>query len=60
VFHGFESALNTDGIIHAVSGVEAGGERIIVGFEDLFGGGDRDYEDVVFAITPFDSSGAII
>jgi hypothetical protein len=60
VFHGFESGLNADGIVHALSGVEPGGEKIIVGFEDLFGGGDRDYEDVVLAITPFDTSGAII
>lgn len=60
VFHGFESGLNADGIVHALSGVEPGGQQIVVGFEDLFGGGDRDYEDVVLAITPFDTSGAII
>ncbi len=38
---------NPDGIIHAqVEFLEEG--RAIVGFEDLFGGGDRDYDDNVF------------
>lgn len=38
---------NPDGIPHA--GVEVlGAGHAIVGFEDLFGGGDRDYDDNVF------------
>jgi hypothetical protein len=31
------------------------GKSITVGFEDLTGGGDRDYEDVVFMVETFDS-----
>jgi ribosomal protein S3AE len=37
-----------------LSGVEVGGKAISVGFEDLTGGGDRDYEDVVFRVEQID------
>ncbi|HKK30767.1 MAG TPA: DUF4114 domain-containing protein, partial [Alphaproteobacteria bacterium] len=60
VFHSYSGNMNEDGLVHALSGVEARGEQIVIGFEDLTGGGDRDYEDVVFVIEPFDSSGLII
>ncbi|MEO0485522.1 MAG: Ig-like domain-containing protein [Pseudomonadota bacterium] len=49
-FHSFDAALNPDGIEHALSGVDVGGESITVGFEDKLGGGDRDYEDVAFSV----------
>ncbi len=40
-------ANNIDGVAHAM--VETIGEgSTIVGFEDLYGGGDRDYNDLVF------------
>lgn len=54
VFHSFSRSLNVDGKQHALSGVEEGGEAITIGFEDLTGTGDRDYEDVVFRVTPDD------
>ncbi|MEC3860643.1 tandem-95 repeat protein [Mesobacterium sp. TK19101] len=54
VFHSIESALNPTGLQHALSGVVQGGQAIIVGFEDLIGGGDRDYQDVVFTVTTID------
>ncbi|MGC6483844.1 MAG: nidogen-like domain-containing protein [Synechococcus sp.] len=50
VFHSFSQDLNSDGIQHALSGVNVGGEAITVGFEDLTGSGDRDYEDIVFRV----------
>jgi len=50
VFHSFDEDMNSDGLQHALSGVEVGGEAITIGFEDLTGGGDRDYEDVAFQI----------
>jgi hypothetical protein len=50
VFHSFAEDMNSDGVQHSLSGVEIGGEAISVGFEDLTGGGDRDYEDVVFRV----------
>ena len=39
---------------HALSGVDVGGQSISVGFEDLTGGGDQDYEDVVFRVEVVD------
>lgn len=54
VFHSFSEDLNSDGVQHALSGVDVGGEAITVGFEDLTGGGDRDYEDVVFRVEVVD------
>jgi hypothetical protein len=41
---------NPDGIIHAL--VNYGYNRTaVIGFEDLFGGGDRDYDDAVIRVT---------
>lgn len=37
---------NPDGIAHAV--VDAGRNRTRIGFEDLWGGGDRDFNDLMF------------
>lgn len=54
VFHSFAASMNSDGVQHALSGVDAGGQSITVGFEDLTGGGDLDYEDVAFTISTFD------
>ena len=50
VFHSFAEDMNPDGVQHALSGFDVGGEAISVGFEDLTGGGDRDYEDIVFRV----------
>ena len=50
VFHSFDENMNSDGLQHALSGVDIGGEAITIGFEDLTGGGDRDYEDVAFRV----------
>ena len=40
---------NADGLAHAV--VDEGLGQVFVGFEDRFGGGDLDYNDLVFAFT---------
>ena len=37
---------NVDGLDHAY--VRSGRTHVIVGFEDLLGGGDRDYNDTIF------------
>lgn len=49
-FYSTNLSLNKDGIIHAVSLAANGSAYLIIGFEDLKGGGDRDYNDVVFAV----------
>lgn len=41
---------NPDQLDHVVSFVLPDSPYLIIGFEDLFGGGDRDYNDVVFAV----------
>ena len=55
VFHSFDKDMNSDGLQHALSGVDVGGEAITIGFEDLTGGGDRDYEDVAFRVEVVDN-----
>lgn len=50
VFHSMSETLNSDGLEHVLSGVEPGGETILVGFEDLTGGGDNDFQDVILRI----------
>ena len=49
VFHSFDPSLNPDGAEHVISGVDAQG-TITVGFEDLTGLGDSDFQDVGFTI----------
>lgn len=50
VFHSYAAQLNPDGAQHVLSGVEEGGESIIIGFEDLLNTGDSDFQDVVFSV----------
>ncbi|RBW52363.1 CAP domain-containing protein [Ruegeria sp. A3M17] len=50
-FHAEKAALNSDDQQHALSGIVSGGESMAIGFEDLTGGGDSDFEDVVFNVT---------
>jgi hypothetical protein len=49
IFYTGDSSRNLDGLVHAV--LETSGQQVLVGFEDLFGGGDLDYDDLVFAFT---------
>jgi len=43
-------SLNKDGIVHAVAMAAAGSPYLVISFEDMIGGGDRDYNDVFFAV----------
>ena len=47
-----DKSANPDGINHVVSFVYAvpGSSYLLVGFEDLYGGGDRDFNDVIMAV----------
>lgn len=50
-----DSSQNPDGLNHVHSAAYGGGgllpEGIYVGFEDLMGGGDKDYDDLQFVFT---------
>lgn len=45
-----DASSNPDSFMHAVY-VSDAGKPLVVGFEDIFGGGDRDYNDLVFSLT---------
>lgn len=45
---GLDKANNPDGLQHAMSYFYK--DYLVIGFEDLWGGGDKDYNDTVFAI----------
>jgi Domain of unknown function (DUF4114) len=45
-----DKTQNRDGIVHAVSLAQDGSAYLLIGFEDLYGGGDKDYNDLVFAV----------
>lgn len=49
-FYSTDVSLNSDGIVHAVSLASNGSAYLIIGFEDLKDGGDRDYNDLLFAV----------
>lgn len=51
IFHSAAASLNVDGLEHALSGIDPGAKSMTIGFEDLTGGGDVDYEDVVFSVS---------
>lgn len=50
VFFSTTPSLNQDGIIHAVNLAANGSAYLLVGFESTKGGGDRDYNDFLFAV----------
>lgn len=45
-----DKAMNADGIEHVRMKVDAVKGTVEIGFEDLLGGGDRDFDDVVFSV----------
>lgn len=47
-FLGFDPDLNPDNLTHILGYTV--GDYLLLGFEDIVGGGDEDYNDVVFAV----------
>ncbi|MGI9241424.1 MAG: DUF4114 domain-containing protein, partial [Verrucomicrobiales bacterium] len=45
-----DSTANPDGIQHMVSFALEGSPYLLIGFEDLLNGGDRDFNDLLFAV----------
>jgi Domain of unknown function (DUF4114) len=41
---------NVDGLRHVVAFLVPGSRYVLIGFEDLYGGGDLDYNDCLFAV----------
>ncbi len=44
-------SLNSDGLAHAMVSNLVGDEGTLIGFEDLLGGGDKDYNDLMFSFS---------
>ena len=59
IFHSASEAFNSDGIEHFVSGSVDHGGALRVGVEDLTGGGDRDFQDVVFTVAVAEDSSLV-
>lgn len=45
-----DQSVNPDGINHVVTFAAITATHLIIGFEDLMGGGDRDFNDLLFAV----------
>ncbi|MDD7986130.1 DUF4114 domain-containing protein [Lentisphaera marina] len=45
-----DESVNPDGIQHVVSFAIENSSYLFLGFEDLYNGGDRDYNDLLFAV----------
>jgi hypothetical protein len=45
-----DRSVNPDGINHVVTFAAITSTHLIIGFEDLLGGGDRDFNDLLFAV----------
>ncbi|MGR5503092.1 tandem-95 repeat protein, partial [Vibrio sp. DNB22_10_4] len=60
VFHGGTNTnLNQDGVEHTRTTLNDDGE-IVYGIEDLYGGGDRDYDDFTFTIDVGETNSQIL
>lgn len=46
-----DTSRNTDGIDHSIAFYDYTSGKTLVGFEDLYDGGDRDYDDIVFLVS---------
>jgi Ca2+-binding RTX toxin-like protein len=48
-FHSFNNVnLNADKKVHSGAGWDQNTDSLLIGFEDTMGGGDRDYNDILF------------
>ncbi len=56
-FYSGSAGNNSDGIAHAFVDDTFGNNETLVSFEDLLGGGDRDYNDLIFSFTNTEASG---
>lgn len=45
-----DATTSPDGLTHAISWAPADSPYLLIGFEDLLGGGDGDFNDLLFAV----------
>ncbi len=50
-FYSGHASKNKDGVAHAIVNDSFGNGETLVSFEDLLGGGDRDYNDLMFSFS---------
>lgn len=55
-YSGNDETLNPDNILHTMVDNEYAENAVFVGFEDLFEGGDLDFDDVTFSISNVDAN----
>lgn len=58
-FYSGKAQYNLDGISHTAYKTESN-NSVIVGFEDLFNGGDKDYDDLVFSLSNVSANKLVI
>ncbi|WP_120495620.1 DUF4114 domain-containing protein [Kiloniella sp. EL199] len=58
--YGDTLALNPDGILHTVGRLDVDQGTLTLGFEDLYNGGDRDFDDTVFTVDIGQANAAIL
>jgi len=60
IFHAsLDPSANPDGLVHATSGVDPETGKLMVGFEDLYRGGDKDFDDIVVSVN-YDGPSTIV
>ncbi|MBI1383293.1 MAG: DUF4114 domain-containing protein [Rhizobiales bacterium] len=57
---GSSASLNSDKLVHAKGTVDVASGTVRIGFEDLKGGGDRDYDDSVFTLNIGQANAALM
>lgn len=58
--YGARAQLNADGVPHTVGLLNTGDGQIQLGFEDFFGGGDKDYDDAVFTVDVGETTATVL
>ncbi len=59
-YGGAESGLNGDGFNHVTAEVDTASGSVKIGFEDLKGGGDKDFDDSVFTFNIGKTNAALL
>ncbi len=58
--YGENQSLNPDGLAHTVGLLQSDDGKMQIGFEDLYNGGDKDFDDAVFTVDIGEASAKIL